>query len=297
MSVHCGYVGLVGLPNVGKSSFLNNILKENLSIVSAKPQTTRQAFTGVYTDKEKQIVFLDAPGYVEPKTGLFEFLSGEFERVLRDADHMMLVIGNDQKESTSYEEMFAKIEKSGKPWSLIVTKVDLPISDFVQRLVGQLDPKKQKIFGINNKKPDHNRIQNLLQDTAKIFPTQSDYFYSPDEISPWHLRDLAGEWLREACFEKLEQEIPYGLAVRIVSFKEDGKMIRIDGTIIVDKDNHKSIVIGKGGEMLKAIGQRARKKMESIFGQKVFLQTHVALRKNWQKNETHMKEFGYVRKS
>ena len=295
MSIRCGYVGLIGLPNVGKSSFLNNVLKEDLSIVSNKPQTTRKTFTGIYSDKEKQIIFLDAPGFVESKAGLFDFMAGEFEKVLNDADHMMVVVANDQKSSSGFEQMWELVKGSRRPWSLLVTKMDLPGTEFVESLVAQATGQGQTVFSINNRKPNMDQLQNFLQKTSLAFESQKDYFFSPDEISPWNLRELAGEWVREACFEKLEQEIPYGLAVKIVSFKEEPTIVRVHATIVVDKENHKSIVIGQGGAMLKAIGQQARKKMEEVLGQKVFLQTHVSLRKNWQKNKTHMKEFGYGR--
>jgi len=288
-----GFLGLMGLPNVGKSSFLNLCLQEKLSIVSPRPQTTRQHFRGIWTEGNDQIIFLDAPGFVGSSSPMLDYISSEFDHVLRESDRLLLLVAADQKKSSFFDEMVQRVDASKKPWDIVLTKKDLELTESTDLFLRHWSGFGKEIFKIDNRKQKASDIAPFLHSLCKGFPKERDYLFDPEQISPMKLRDLAGEWIRESCFKNLDKEIPYGMAVNLQSFKETGKITRIHASLIVDKENHKGIVIGQGGRQLGKIGQQAREKIEEFLGQKVFLKLHVAVRKNWQKKKIFMNEYGY----
>lgn len=291
---HSGFLGLMGLPNVGKSSFLNLCLQEDLSIVSPKPQTTRQHFRGIWTKETSQLIFLDAPGYVASGSPMLEFISSEFDHVLRESDHLLVLVSSDQKNTEgSFAEMIQRVIASKKPWDIVQTKKDLEPSEAVVAFLEKWKQQGKKVFAVDNFKTTSAELDVFLKSLAQTLPSEKAHLFDGEQISPMNLRDLVSEWIRESCFKNLGQEIPYGMAVKIDSFKEESRLTRIHATLVVDKDNHKGIVIGQGGRQLGKIGQQAREKIEGFLGQKVFLKLHVAVRKNWQKKTIFMKEYGY----
>ena len=287
------FLGLMGQPNVGKSSFLNLCLQEELSIVSSRPQTTRQHFRGIWTQNKSQVIFLDAPGYVSSSSPMLDYISSEFDYVLRESDRLLLLIAADQKKNSAFDEMVGRIEVSKKPWDIVLTKKDLEVSESTASFLSYWKNFGKEVFSVDNINGTPADVEPFLLSVADKFPAETDYLYDPEQISPMNLRDLVGEWIRESCFKNLDKEIPYGMAVKMQSFKETSKLTSIHASLIVDKENHKGIVIGQGGKQLGKIGQEARVKIEEFLGQKVFLKLHVAVRKNWQKKNIFMKEYGY----
>ena len=291
---HCGFVGIVGLPNTGKSTFLNKILGEKISIVSSKPQTTRRSLTGLVSRERYQLIFLDAPGFVRAKPGLFEFLFHEMERVIKKSEQLLVLISHDQKENSSFKTFMNLVEESKKPMSFLFTKTDLQESD----LVSSLKKKSQGSqvltgeFSIKEKKLDPS-VDQLLEQIALRLPATPHPLYDPEIISLDQTRDIMGEFIREQCFIQLDQEIPFGLGVVIKEFKREKGLQHIQANILVAKENHKAILIGKGGRRLKSIGQEARKNMENLLGEKLFLGLHVTHKKNWMGRQKIMKELGY----
>lgn len=292
--MNCGFVGILGLPNVGKSSLFNEILQDKISIVSPKPQTTRQSLSGICTTDDYQLIFWDAPGFVNPKKGIFDFLAKEFDRVIENSDILLIVIACDQLESLAFQQALAKAKKSKKPLAYLFTKADLPLSPYVAEFRESLDPRDSLVFDFSikgeNKKEN---LETILSTLAEQLPESPQPLYDPDMISLDKTRDIVAEFIREACFELLQQEIPFGLGVIIKSFKHDQHILRIEANILVEKENHKAIVIGKKGSQLKEIGKKAREQIEKFLGEKVFLGLHVAYKKNWQKDSNIMKELGY----
>lgn len=291
--IHCGFVGILGLPNAGKSTFLNEILGEKVSIISNKPQTTRQSFTGLVTRDHYQLIFLDAPGFVEPKAGLFDFLSVEMEKVIEKSEYLLILISHDQKETEKMKKFLNIVEESKKPYSFLFTKQDLVESEFVSSLKNKMR-EQERLFGtLTMKNKDRASVEELLSAVAHRLPKEHHPLYDPDMISLDRTRDIVAEFIREQCFVQLDKEIPYGLGVIIKSFKRENGLQHIQANILVEKENHKAILIGKGGQQLKKIGQASRSKIEELLGEKVFLGLHIAVKKNWMRNKSIMKEVGY----
>ncbi len=292
--IHCGFVGILGLPNAGKSTFLNEVLGEKVAIISSKPQTTRQSFTGLVTTDKFQLILLDAPGFVEAKPGLFEFLSAEFERVIEKSEHLLVLVASDQRESKSFIEFIGKIEASRRPWSVLFTKNDLEESDWVKTLKEKWQAEKRILESYSIQEKNPKKLVHFLEQIAFTLPKENQSLYDPEMISLDRTRDIVCEFIREACFLNVEQEIPFGLGVIIKSFKKQKGLRRIEANILVERDGHKGIVIGKGGANLKKIGQMARLQIEELLGEKVFLGLFVTHKKNWMRNKSIMREVGYV---
>lgn len=289
----CGFIGIIGLPNSGKSTLLNEIIEEKISIVSSKPQTTRQYLSGIKTTDDYQLIFFDAPGFVLPKKGLFEFLAKEFDSVIEKSDHILFVISHDERDSLIFHQVLKKAENSKKPISYLFSKSDLPMNPFVKELKEKLDAEGQHTFAFSMKNGNKEELYSFLQEVASQQPEEEAPLYDPEMISLDRTRDIVSELIREECFEQLQKEIPYGLGVIVTSFNHDKEIPHIEANIILDKESHKAIVIGKGGQQLKKIGEKSREKIEKFLGEKVFLGLHVVFRKNWMKNKRIMKEMGY----
>lgn len=295
--IHCGFVGIVGLPNVGKSTFLNYILKEKVSIVSHKPQTTRQAVTGVLSTEAYQLIFFDAPGLVVGQKGFFQFLATEVEKIIEKSDHVLVLVSNDQDDAALMDSTLERLARIEKPYSFIFTKYDLPPTPFVMNLKKELDDNQVPYLNFSiHKKNDAlqgEELKKFLGNLAATLPQEAEPLYDPEMISLDATRDIVGEFIREQCFLQLGHEIPFHLAVKVNSYKKEKNILRIDATIYVEKDNHKGIVIGKKGAQLQEIGSAARKSIENLLGEKIFLGLHVVCKKNWMKNTGMLKDLGY----
>lgn len=295
MSYRAGFVGIIGLPNAGKSSFLNSLLNEHLCIVSRKPQATRRRVQGVISGEDYQIVFVDSPGFLKKgKNALTEFISDEAKKIIDDVDVLLLLIPADLDSLREMEPLLEIVESSKKPVLFCMSKSDLKKTKVVESLLFRLSEKGLRGFPSSIKKNKEEDKQKILAQIAGVLPECNEPLYDTELYTTEKMRDIAGEMIREQCFELLEKELPFGIGVVVDSFKEDEKILRIEASIIVEKDNHKGIVIGKGGSLLKKIGEQSRKKIEQMLGQKIYLGLHVSHKPNWTDQKRMMKELGYV---
>lgn len=290
-----GYVAIVGEPNVGKSTLLNAFLNQKLSIVTPKPQTTRQRVLGILTTERAQIVFLDTPGLIKPKYLLHERMVRAAESALNDAD-VILVMTEVARGTTLPPEVHDHVlqRHPQKPKFLVINKVDtihraevLPVIEEFARMAtfAEIVP----ISALKRENVDH------LQEVIERYLPEHPPFYPGDIISEQPERFFVAELIREKIFERFRDEIPYSTAVDIVEFKEreEGKTY-IYADIIVERDSQKGILIGKEGAALKKVGELARKDIEAFLGRPVFLKLYVKVREGWRENEQQLKHLGYV---
>jgi GTP-binding protein Era len=304
-----GFVSIIGGPNVGKSTLLNLLVGEKISIVSDKPQTTRNKITGILHLPAAQVVFLDTPGIHENKKKLNEFMVKSAITTLKEVDLIIFMV-EANKPFTNNEELILKSLINIKvPVLLVINKVDLVSKESILPIIekyAQAFPFKEIIpISCISSKPPEQVLKELVPFRVKDFkilieallnyiPEGPAYF--PDDIATdVTARFIVGEIIREKVFRMTKQEVPYATAVTIDEFKEDEerKMITILATINVEKNSQKGIIIGKGGLMLKNIGSSARKDIEQLLGSKVFLKLFVRVQKDWSKDLRALKEFGY----
>lgn len=281
-----GFITVIGLPNSGKSSLVNKLVNEHVSIVTAKPQTTRKRTLGIISEKDKyQMVFVDTPGFIEAEAGLNKFLKSELDQALKDINVVI---------ATIYPKEFRGVEK---PWALRATEHFKTPVIYVATQVDREMPDLEKWKYWTDKhiyltsSVTGNGLDQLKEKILELLPEGPEY-YDPEIYTNQTLRELSSEIVRKNCFESLHQEIPYGLAVNIRDF-EEGNMYRVHADIVIARENHKAMVIGQKGAMLKRIGTASRLEMEKSFGQKVFLQLHVVVKDQWMKNAQWLEELGY----
>ena len=291
-----GYVALVGRPNVGKSTLMNALLGQKVAAVSPRPQTTRLRQLGILTTPEAQLVFMDTPGMHKPVHKLGEYMNQVAEQTLLDADVILWLVeanNNPTPEDLRISQKLLEI-KSLPPVVLAVNKLDLAAgSDLTERLVKiqNLYPNGRPIsFSATTGKG----LKELLAVILAYLPAGAPFF-DPDQVTDFYERDIAGELIREAALLNLREEIPHGVAVRIDDFeeREDGSAY-IHATLFVEREAHKGIVIGKGGEMMKAIGTSARHEIEEMSGRKTFLDLRVKVNQNWRNKPDALRWLGYV---
>ncbi|MGE3680745.1 MAG: GTPase Era [Bdellovibrionales bacterium] len=295
MSYRAGFVGLIGLPNSGKSTLMNVAVGEKVSIVTAKPQTTRRRVVGLVTQPEFQAVFVDAPGLVRAASGLNAFLREEAFDVVAQSDVLLVVLNIDESKFEHLDEVLALARESGKPWIAVIHKTDLPLLHRPQILRDKLAADKVPVITGSSLADPETLRERVLAAIAPLLPFADGPLYEGDLYTLSTERELVAEIIREKGFELLHQEVPFGMAVRILLFDEDsGPVIRIHAEVIVAKENHRPIVIGREGQTLKRIGTEARKEIEKLTGRRVYLDLKVAAKRNWQKNPFIMKDLGYV---
>jgi GTPase len=285
-----GFVSIVGKPNVGKSSLMNKLVGENLSIITSKAQTTRHRIMGILNGEDFQIVYSDTPGILEPKYELQQAMMRYVAVSLEDADVILLVVELGEKFDEQVLQRFASITT---PIILLVNKIDLGKGSQVQDKIDYWKEKLKvaEILGVSAKTGEN--LNSVLELIKKHLPEHPGY-YPKDTLTDRYERFFAAEIIREKIFLNYEQEIPYSTEVGIEDFKDDGKMIKIRATIYVERDSQKGIVIGKAGSSLKKVGTEARQDMEVFFKRKVFLETHVKVADNWRKQKLKLKQFGYL---
>lgn len=291
-----GFLGLIGQPNAGKSSLLNFLVKEKVSIVTPKPQTTRRRITGLHTTDEGQIVFIDAPGLVKSTSGLNTFLEKEAHDVIKSSDAIVAVLSVAEDTAERNEEILELVSKSKKPWLAVITKIDLKETEHrVMILRGLVEKFGGRALTVSNKKHGEADRQELLKEMVKILPESEKPLFDPELFTTENVRGLAEEIIREKCFEVLTHEIPYQLAVQIRKFDENAKPCpKIYADIMVGKESHKPIIVGRSASVIKQIGQISRKEIEALMGEKVYLELNVTVKENWFENKQTLKELKYV---
>lgn len=290
-SVHkAGYVSIVGKPNVGKSTLMNKLVGENLSIITAKAQTTRHRIMGVLSGEDFQIVYSDTPGLLEPKYELHKTMMNYVKVSLEDADIILLVVELGEKYN---EELLARFNQVKAPIILVINKIDLSKGS---QLEDKIEYWKQMISAkeiIPVSAMSGHGVDTLLTTIITNLPEHPAY-YPKDNITDKSERFFASEIIREKILLNYEQEVPYSCEVGIESFKEEEKIIRIRAIIYVERDSQKGILIGKGSSSLKKVGIEARKDLEKFFDKQIFLETHVKVADNWRKQKLRLKQFGYT---
>ena len=292
-SYRCGYVALVGRPNVGKSTLMNRILGQKLSIVTAKPQTTRQQVAGIKTTPQGQVVYVDTPGiHLAARKALNRYMNRIAQAALHDVDLVLFLV--EAGRWTAQDDHVARtLEKVDVPVLLVVNKIDLL-------------PNKSELFTFLERKVRADRFAEVLLIAAKNGDGVADLeqrvfdrlpfsrpFYDEDQFTNRSSRFLAAELIREQLMLRLHQELPYALTVEIEEFREETGLIRIGAIVWVERSGQKQIVIGKGGDVLKHVGSRARRELEELFEKKVFLRLWVKVSRDWSDNERALRQFGY----
>lgn len=290
MPLHkAGFVSIVGRPNVGKSTLMNRLVGENLSIVTAKAQTTRHRIMGILSGDDFQIVYSDTPGLLEPKYELHQAMMNYVKVSLEDADVILLVV---ELGESFNEKVFSRLVNQDAPLILLINKIDQAKENVIEEKIAhwQSHLKPAEIIPISALKGTH--IKKVFPAILKYLPEHPEYFPKED-LTTRSERFFASEILREKIFMNYEQEIPYSTEVGIESFKDEENIIRIRAIIYVERDSQKGILIGKAGSALKKVGTEARQDLEKFFGKKVFLETHVKVADNWRKQKDKLKHFGY----
>lgn len=288
-STKCGYVAIVGRPNVGKSTLLNKILGKKISITSRKPQTTRNRILGVKTVANIQTIYVDTPGlHKGEKRAINRFMNREAYSAMKDVDVVIFVVEGVDWEAED-EWILQKISKLNCPVILVINKVDRIVPR--EKLLPQVEKlgvkmKFSSIVPLSAKKGIN--VDDLELEVAKLLPI-NPFFFSEGQLTDRQDQFLAAEVIREKLIKFLGQELPYSTAVRIDHFAVKAGVLRISATIFVEKDGQKAIIIGKGGEKLKHMATLARMELETFFGHKVYLQLWVKVKANWTESEESVK--------
>lgn len=285
----CGYVALVGKPNAGKSTLMNALLGQKLSIVTPKAQTTRHRVLGIFTDERAQVIFLDTPGVIKPAYKLQERMMQSVESAVMDADLVVFLVDASQGQLPVHALQHLK----DQPAILVINKMDLIDPGYAIPLVnGMLEHRNfEAVVPISALKGSN---LNVLMDEIIVRLPLSMPFYPPDQVSEHPERFFVAEMIREQIFRHFSQEVPYATQVNVVSYEErPDRADFIDAEIVVERDTQKAIIIGKKGAALREIGAAARQEIETLVGKKVFLQLHVKVRSDWRNKENFLNAYGY----
>lgn len=287
----CGYVTLFGKPNSGKSTLLNRLLNFNLSIVTHKAQTTRNKITGVLTENNYQMIFLDTPGFLDPKYELQKFMLKEINSSLEDADVILHLIDATTFDLNTQIEIFSRIRKSigTKAYIPLLTKTDVIEEEKVKKFIS-LYEKEFPGFEIIPVSALTGKNIDVLKNAIAIKLPVSEFLFEDDYLTDKPEKFFVSEIIRKSILEKLREEIPYSVFVNVIEFKEreKGKMY-VHAEIIVERESQKIIIIGKKGASLKKIGESARIEAEKFLGKDIFLKLFVKVRKDWRNNPTFLK--------
>ncbi|MBA2648598.1 MAG: GTPase Era [Legionella sp.] len=293
MISYCGYIALVGRPNVGKSTLLNKILQQKLSITSKKPQTTRHSILGIQNKGEHQYIYVDTPGiHLGSTKAMNRMMNKTAIRVLRDVDVIaFLVDGTHWKEEDEY--VLSLIKNTKVPCLLVVNKVD-KIGDKDQLLPWIEQISQLHEFAAIMPLSAKTGVQvDTFQDKLTAFLPEGPHLFPKDQLTDRPVKFLCSELLREKIFRFCGQELPYSVTVDIESFKEEPELVRIHALILVDKENHKRMIIGDKGQKLKEMATSARLDMEKLLNKKVFLQCWCKIKSGWSDDVRMLKQLGY----
>ena len=291
-----GFVALLGRPNAGKSTLLNYFVQQKIAAVSPRPQTTRRRQLGILTTDDMQIIFMDTPGVHRAVHKLGEYMNEEALATLEDADVLLWLFDLTAPMNEDDEILSENMQKVSKlpPVILVMNKVDLvtPVQAARRQAEYQRLMPGAPIELISSKRGDG--IPSLLKDVEELLPKGPRY-YEEDQITDLYEREIAIDLIRAAALIHLRDEVPHEMAVRLEAYEDrSGKAAYISATLLVNRETHKGIVIGKEGVMLKTIGREARKQIEELTGRKVFLELHVKVSKNWRDNPELLGKLGYV---
>jgi GTP-binding protein Era len=292
-----GFVAIVGRPNVGKSTLLNQVLGQKIAIMSDKAQTTRNKIHGIYTTDQGQIIFIDTPGIHKPRHRLGEVMTAMAIETLNEVDLVLFMIDAVQGYGRGDQFIMDALKKSKTPVFLVVNKIDqvhpddlLPLIDKYRHLYDFAEIVPVSALRAQN-------VPTLLEQTAAYLPEGPKY-YPEDQVTDHPERFVISELIREKILQLTRDEVPHSIAVTVDRMKVDEKRNKaeVQATIIVERPSQKGIIIGKSGSMLKAIGTRARKEIETLTGDKIFLELWVKVDRNWRDKDQELRNFGYINK-
>jgi GTPase len=288
-----GFVNIIGNPNVGKSTLMNKMVGEKLSIITPKSQTTRHRILGILNGDEFQIVFSDTPGLIKPHYKLQEAMVKAALSAFEDAD-IVLYVTDINETIDKNEEYLEKLRNCNIPILLLINKIDLSKQEKVLGLINQWKEiiPKAEIFAVSALKQFN--LEGILSRILELLPENPPY-YGKEDLTDRSTRFFISEMIREKILLYFEKEIPYSVEVEIEEYIEEINLVKIRGVIYVMRDSQKGIIIGHKGEALKRIGTQARKDMEEFIGKKVFLELYVKIDKEWRDNERKLKRFGYLK--
>lgn len=286
-----GFVNIIGCPNVGKSTLMNALVGERLSIITSKAQTTRHRIMGIVSGEDYQIVFSDTPGIIKPNYKLQERMMQFVVTAFSDADLFLLI--TDLFEDIELEESYLKkLQKTKTPILLLINKIDIGTQDQVNVKIAQWQEKLPNAEIIPVSALKRMNLETVMGKIIGYLPP-GEAFYAKDEFTDKPERFFVSEIIREKILLHYKKEIPYSVEILVNSFKEEPDIIKIEGEILVERDSQKGIIIGNKGEAIKKVGTAARIECEKFFGKKIFLELFVKVDKDWRNNDNRLKQFGY----
>lgn len=289
-----GFVNIIGAPNVGKSTLMNVLVGERLSIITSKAQTTRHRILGIVNDDEYQIIFSDTPGIIDPAYKMHEGMMSFVNSAISDADVIIAMV-EVQEKAFKDENILERLQKTDIPVILLINKIDEVEQDFLEEKVNYWSEQipNAKVYPISAL---HNfNVDQVFMEIKATLPESPAYF-DKDALTDKPEKFFVSEIIREKILLNYKKEIPYSCEVEVEEFKEEEKIIRIRAVIMVIRDSQKGIIIGHQGRPLKKVGTQARLDMEKFFDKKVFLELYVKVNKDWRNSETQLKRFGYLNK-
>ena len=293
--IKCGVVAIIGKPNAGKSTLINAIIGEKVSIVSPKAQTTRNNILGILNEKDYQIVFIDTPGVNTVNTKLDSFMQDSIRGAIADVDAIVICIDASQDINKKDYDFVEKQAKLNIPIIVVLTKIDLLNNEQILKKLASFSGREyiKDIVPLSSKKEMN--IDELIKVLLKFMPESEDdvKYFEDDLYTDRPLRFFIAEIIREKALYLLDKEIPHGIAVAIKKYEETENLAEIDAEIICEKQSHKQIIIGKGGEMLKKIGHLARVSFQKVAQKKVYLNLFVKVKENWKNSPSYLNEIGY----
>ncbi|OQR10940.1 GTPase Era [Ligilactobacillus salivarius] len=290
---HSGFVAILGRPNVGKSTFLNRVVGQKIAIMSDKAQTTRNKIQGIYTEDDAQIVFIDTPGIHKPHSRLGNFMVESALSTLNEVDAVLFMVNVTQKRGRGDDFIIERLKNVKKPIYLVINKIDQIHPD---KLLQIMDDYRNtldyaEVFPISAL--EGNNCPELIESLVNTLPEGPQY-YPADQITDHPERFIAGELIREKVLELTREEVPHSVAVVVDRIhREDDEKVLVQATIVVERNSQKGIIIGKGGKMLKQIGVKARKDIELMLGDKVYLELWVKVQPNWKDRQVDLQALGY----
>ncbi|EOZ5811367.1 GTPase Era [Enterococcus hirae] len=288
-----GFVAIVGRPNVGKSTLLNRIVGQKIAIMSDKAQTTRNKIQGVYTTPEAQLIFIDTPGIHKPKHRLGDFMVESAYSALREVDAVLFMISADQKRGRGDDFIIERLKNVQSPVYLIINKIDKVHPDELLGIIQDYSAQMPFAQVVPISATEGNNVDRLMEVLIAEMPEGPQYF-PDDQVTDHPEYFIVSELIREKVLFLTRDEVPHSVAVVVDSMKRnENDKIQIQATIIVERDSQKGIIIGKGGKMLKEIGTKARKDIENLLGDKVFLELWVKVQKDWRDKRVYLQDFGY----
>ena len=286
-----GFINIIGNPNVGKSTLMNNLVGEKLSIITSKAQTTRHRILGIVNGDNFQLIFSDTPGIIKPSYELQDSMMDFVKSALEDADVLLYMVEIGEK-SIKDSEVHDKIQSAKIPTIILLNKIDLSTQEDIKNQINiwsnqYPNTEIYPVSALNNFNTEKviNRIIELIPESPAYFPK--------DQLTDKPERFFVNEKLREKIFLYYNKEIPYSVEVQTEEFKEEESIIRIRSLILVERESQKGIIIGHNGVALKKIGSKARIELEKFFGKKIFIELHVKVSKNWRSNSNQLRKFGY----